>query len=222
MKKIILFSFLAIALMACASKQNKNTTSSAQPMPVVNEKVSHDGLSQAVFAGGCFWCTEAVFERAKGVKDVVSGYTAGSKETADYEKVSSGRTEHAEAVIVYFNSKEITYQKLLEIFFATHDPTQLNRQGPDVGPQYRSGVFYNSDEQKMQAEQYVAELTASGKYTKPIVTEITKLDAFYEAEDYHQNYYELHPNQGYVYNVTRPKVEKFKKQFKDILKEKYK
>ena len=222
MKKILFFSFLTIALIACASKQNKNTTSSAKVVPVANKKVDHDGLSRAVFAGGCFWCTEAVFERVKGVKDVVSGYTGGSKKDADYKKVSSGMTSHAEAVIVYFDPNEVSYSQLLEVFFATHDPTQLNRQGPDVGPQYRSGVFYASKEQKMQAEKYIAKLTASGKYQQAIVTEVTKLDAFYNAEDYHQNYYELHPNQSYVYNVSRPKVEKFKKMFKELVKEKYK
>ena len=181
-----------------------------------------EGTGVATFAGGCFWCTEAVFERMTGVKDVVSGYTGGAKENPTYKQVSYGETEHAEAVQIYYDPKVVTYQQLLEVFFATHDPTQLNRQGPDVGRQYRTAVYFHNDDQKAATEAIIAKLDKSGKHHKKIVTEVENYSKFYIAEDYHQNYYELNPGNPYVISIAKPKVKKFKKLFPDQVKEKYK
>ncbi len=180
------------------------------------------GLEKAIFAGGCFWCTEAVFERLEGVEEVFSGYTGGKEDNPTYEQVGAGSTGHAEAVMIYYNPKVLSYETLLEVFFATHDPTQLNRQGPDVGKQYRSSVFYQTKEEKAIIEKYIKQLNQSGKYSKPIVTEVAKFDVFYRAEEYHQDYYENHPENPYVQQVTVPKVKKFLKEFADRVKEKYK
>ena len=179
-------------------------------------------LDTAYFASGCFWCTEAVFERVKGVYDVVSGYSGGKEKNPTYRQVSAGATSHAEAVRVLYNSEEVSYTLLVEMFFGSHDPTTLNRQGPDVGPQYRSAIFYQTQQEKNIATEVKGRLDQQGKFEKPIVTEITKFEAFYVAEDYHQNYYELHPNQPYIVSVSKPKVEKFMKSFKDRLKDQYK
>lgn len=222
MKKILLLSFLSIVLIACASKQSQ--TSSDAKAQTVAQKINHDGLETAILAGGCFWCTEAIFERVIGVKDVISGYTGGPEKNPTYKQVSYGETGHTECVIVHYNPKELSFEKILEVFFATIDPTQVNGQGPDRGRQYRTGVFYQTESQKAATEAYVEKLSKSGKYSKPIATEITKLEKFYPAENYHQNYYEdfSNPNQGYVQGVTRPKVEKYKKLFPELVKEQYK
>lgn len=205
-----------VTMLSCNGKPNTTeTTSGAKP-------AISAGADTAIFASGCFWCTEAVFERVKGVEDVVSGYSGGPEKNPTYSEVSAGRTEHAEAVRVIYDPEVVSYHELVEMFFASHDPTQLNRQGPDVGKQYRSAIFYRNNEEKQTAEEVMKELDASGKYKRPIVTEITPFTAFYEAEDYHQNYYELHPDQPYVSSVSRPKVEKFMKEYKHKLKEKYK
>lgn len=177
-------------------------------------------LAAAVFAGGCFWCVEAVFEELDGVKDAVSGYAGGSKETANYEAVCTGTTGHAEAVKIIYDPKKISYRKLLEVHFATHDPTTLNRQGNDVGTQYRSTIFYANDEEKRIAEEYIAELTKKHAYDRPIVTTLEPLKGFYEAETYHQNYVCNNPRQGYVQAVSLPKVDKVRAKFADLLKEK--
>jgi len=172
----------------------------------------------AVFAGGCFWCVEAVFEELGGVIDAVSGYAGGSKETANYEAVCSGTTGHAEAVQIVYDPEKIGYRKLLEVHFATHDPTTLNRQGNDVGPQYRSTVFYADDEEKRAAQDFIAELTKAHAFAKPIVTTLEPLGEFYPAETYHQSYVCMNPLQGYVRAVALPKVEKVRKLFGDDLK----
>jgi methionine-S-sulfoxide reductase len=177
-------------------------------------------MAAAVFAGGCFWCVEAVFEELNGVKDAVSGYAGGSKETANYEAVCTGTTGHAEAVKIIYDPKKISYRKLLEVHFATHDPTTLNRQGNDAGTQYRSTIFYANDEEKKIAQDYIAELNKSGHYDRPIVTTLEPLKGFYEAETYHQNYVCNNPNQGYVRAVAFPKVDKVRAKFADSLKEK--
>ena len=174
----------------------------------------------AVFAGGCFWCVEAVFEELDGVIDAISGYTGGAKETANYEAVCSGTTNHAEAVQIVYDPSRIGYRKLLEVHFATHDPTTLNRQGNDVGSQYRSAVFYANDEEKKIAEEYIAELSRSGAYAGPIVTTLEPLTAFYEAEQYHQGYVCFNPRQGYVRAVAMPKVDKVRQKFAGSLKKK--
>ncbi len=174
----------------------------------------------AVFAGGCFWCVEAVFEELDGVIDAISGYAGGSKDTANYEAVCTGTTGHAEAVQIVYDPSKIDYRKLLEVHFATHDPTTLNRQGNDVGPQYRSTIFYANDEEKRAAESYIAELTSAHAFDRPIVTTFEPLREFFPAETYHQNYVCANPLQGYVRAVALPKVDKVRKLFGDDLKEK--
>ncbi|HEX4927690.1 MAG TPA: peptide-methionine (S)-S-oxide reductase MsrA [Burkholderiales bacterium] len=161
----------------------------------------------AVFSGGCFWGVEAVFEHVKGVKEAVSGYAGGSADTASYDAVSTGRTGHAESVRVTFDPKEVAYRELLKVFFAVaHDPTQRNRQGPDVGTQYRSAIFYASPAQKRAAEEFIAELQDAGVFRRPIVTEIAPLRAFYPAEGYHQDYLAHHPDQPYIVVNDLPKL----------------
>lgn len=176
----------------------------------------------ATFATGCFWCTEAIFQELKGVLKVTSGYSGGTVKNPSYEEVCSGITGHAECLNIIYDPRQISYDELLEVFWESHDPTSLNRQGNDVGTQYRSAVFYHDAAQKEKAEQYKAKLDKSGAYDKPIVTEITAFNNFYPAENYHQDYYRLHGSQPYCTFVIRPKVEKFEKVFKDKLKVKSK
>ncbi len=180
--------------------------------------MENSNLETATLASGCFWCTEAVFDNVRGVEDVVSGYSGGRTENPTYQQVCSETTGHAEAVQIKFDPNEISYEEVLQIFFGTHDPTTLNRQGNDVGSSYRSAVFYRSPEQKETAEKVVKELTDEDVFGKPIVTEITKFTNFYPAEDYHQNYFENNPNQPYCAAVVSPKVGKFRQKFADRLK----
>jgi methionine-S-sulfoxide reductase len=175
-------------------------------------------FEKATFGAGCFWCTEAVFQQLKGVKSVASGYSGGKLKDPTYEQVSGGNTGHAEVVQVSYDPKAISYEELLEVFWTTHDPTTLNQQGHDVGTQYRSAVFYHSNEQKGLAEKYKRKLEESHAFERPIVTEITRFKAFYPAEDYHQNYFNDNSRQPYCARVIRPKVDKVKKVFKDKLK----
>ena len=172
----------------------------------------------ATFGTGCFWCTEAIFQELKGVLSVTSGYMGGHAENPTYEEVCSGATGHAECLQIVYEPAVITYDELLRVFFQSHDPTQLNRQGNDIGTQYRSAIFYHNAEQKQKAEHIKAELEKAGAYPNPIVTEITPAGVFYPAEDYHQNYYNSHASQPYCYVVIRPKVEKFEKAFSNKLK----
>jgi peptide-methionine (S)-S-oxide reductase len=172
----------------------------------------------ATLAGGCFWCLEAVFEQLRGVEKVESGYAGGRAPDPSYRAVCTGATGHAEVVQVTFDPAVISYRELLEVFFATHDPTQFNRQGPDVGTQYRSAVFYHSPEQKQVAEAVIAELNAEGVWDRPIVTEVVPLQRFYKAEDYHQGYYRANPNQGYCVGIVGPKVAKLRQKFADKLR----
>ena len=168
----------------------------------------------AVFAGGCFWGVDAVFKHVKGVSEVVSGYAGGSAATAHYEQVSDGNTGHAEAVRIRFSPAQVSYQQLLQVFFSVaHDPTQLNRQGPDTGSQYRSAIFYTSAEQQKIAQSYIKQLTATHTFSAPIVTQVVPLPQFYPAEEYHQNYLALHPNQPYIVVNDKPKLEQLRKQF---------
>lgn len=177
--------------------------------------------AKAVLAGGCFWCTEAVYKGLNGVSRVVSGYAGGRAASADYRTVSSGSTDHAEVIEITYDPKKISYGQLLRVFFSiAHDPTQLNRQGGDVGRQYRSTVFYTSDEQRVVTEAYIAQLEKAKVFDKPIVTTLERLDKFYRAEDYHQDFVKNNPNQGYVRAVALPKVEKLQKTFPEMLKEK--
>jgi peptide-methionine (S)-S-oxide reductase len=173
----------------------------------------------ATFGTGCFWCTEAIFEQLNGVLKVTSGYSGGHLKNPTYKQVTEGNTGHAEVVQIVFDPTKITFDELLEAFWQSHDPTTLNRQGNDVGPQYRSAVFYHNEEQKQKAEKYKKELNDAKAYDNPIVTEISPFNAFYTAENYHQDYYNNNGAQPYCYFVIRPKLEKFKKVFKDKLKE---
>ena len=172
----------------------------------------------ATFAGGCFWCTEAIFTRLKGVKKTVSGYTGGNVEKPSYDQVSHGDTGHTEAIQVTYDPKIISYKDLLYIFWRTHDPTTINRQGADVGPQYRSMILYNSEEQKQKALASKEKVKKEGIYKNPIVTEILPLESFYKAEDYHQNYYSKDPKKSYCRLVIDPKINKLQKDFKKYLK----
>lgn len=215
---IALFSCLLIVA-SCSAKEAPKDQS---PEPELTEQQMAE-LETAYFASGCFWCTEAVFERVKGVKEVVSGYAGGTKPDPAYDEVASGSTDYAEAVRVRYDPEIITYRQLIEVFYGSHDPTQLNRQGPDVGPQYRSAIFYQTEEELQIAKEIKQQLEESDKFEKgAIVTKFTKYDKFYEAEEYHQGYYAAHPNNSYIYNVSRPKVEKFVKNFQSLLKDEYK
>ena len=183
------------------------------PAPAMDAQAP-DGIQTAVIAGGCFWGVQGVFQHTAGVINAVSGYAGGNKATADYTKVSTGSTGHAESVEIKYDPKKISYGKILQIFFSVaHDPTQLNRQGPDSGTQYRSAIFTANDEQKKVADAYIAQLNAAKVYRKPIVTKVGPLEAFYPAEAYHQDYLTLHPNQPYIAYNDIPKVENLKKIF---------
>ena len=175
-------------------------------------------LKKATFGSGCFWCTEAIFEKLNGVESVVSGYSGGTVVNPSYKEVTTGETGHAEVTQILYDSNIISFTELLEVFWQTHDPTTLNRQGNDVGTQYRSAIFYHNEEQKKLAEEYKKKLEDAKVFDDPIVTEITKFSQFYVAENYHQDYYEQNKSQPYCSFVITPKVEKFKKAFKDKLK----
>jgi len=175
-------------------------------------------LEVATLAGGCFWCLEAIFREVDGVENVVSGYTGGTTVNPTYERVCSGITGHAEAVQVSFDSSRVSYREILNIFFSIHDPTTMNRQGADVGTQYRSAIFYNSDQQKTIADELITELNKAQLWKKPIVTQIIPLYTFYPAEDYHQGYFAEHLEQGYCQTVISPKLNKFRQQWLKRLK----
>lgn len=206
------FSFVFITLQACN-----------QPVKQVNysdmEPVSGQNTDTAYLAAGCFWCIEAIFQQLDGVVSVASGYTGGAVKNPSYKEVCTGTTGHAEAARIIYNPEVITFDELLEVFWKTHDPTTLNRQGADIGTQYRSGIYFTSEQQKEKSLYYKQKLEEEKAFDKPIVTEILPFDGvFYIAEDYHQNYYNQNGDQGYCTMVIRPKVEKFQKVFKDKLK----
>ncbi len=183
-----------------------------------NDKTMNDQLAVATFGNGCFWCTEAIFQQLNGVKTVLPGYTGGEVENPSYKEVCSGTTGHAEAIQITFDPSVISYRELLDVFFYTHDPTTLNRQGGDVGSQYRSVIFYHNKEQQIAAAKIIEQLTAEGVYSDPIVTEITAFDIYYDAEAYHQNYYNNNKNQGYCRAVINPKLDKFMKKYGSLTK----
>jgi peptide-methionine (S)-S-oxide reductase len=208
---------LAVVSFSCQSKESPNkeiVKSNKGELSMDNKKTE-----TAIFAGGCFWCTEAFFTDLKGVEKVVSGYIGGTTENPTYKEVSGGYTGHAEAIKITFNPDEVAYKDLLEIFFATHDPTTLNRQGADVGTQYRSEIFYTTEAQKADAESFIKLLTDQNIFEKKIVTKISKATTFYPAEDYHQDYYALNGNQPYCQAVIAPKMAKLKKNYKSKLKD---
>jgi peptide-methionine (S)-S-oxide reductase len=190
----------------------------AQQSDKTKSSTMKNGTVLATFGSGCFWCTEAVFQRVNGVEKVVSGYMGGRTKNPTYKDVTSGTTGHAEVIQLTYNPSIISFDELLEIFWGTHDPTTLNRQGADVGTQYRSVIFYHTDEQKRLADSYKRKLDTSKAFDKPIVTEISPAAEFYIAEDYHQNYFNLNGNAPYCSYVIQPKLEKFKKVFQDKVK----
>jgi peptide-methionine (S)-S-oxide reductase len=213
MRKTLL---LCLILAAACVKASAATI----PTPLLDEQAGANSDRFAVFAGGCFWGIEAVFEHVKGVKKVMSGYSGGTASTAHYEIVSSGKTGHAEAVQIVYDPSQISYGRLLQILFSVgHDPTQLNRQGPDHGPQYRSAIFFASPEQKRVAQAYIDQLNKAKVFGKPIVTEVTELDVFYPAEAFHQDYAVHHPNDLYIVINDAPKVDRLRQQFPQLYRQ---
>lgn len=210
-------ALISLGLLLGATGCNaKASAAAAVPPPAVDAKLA-SGQQTAVVAGGCFWGIQAVFQHVKGVVSATSGYSGGTVKNPEYELVSTGDTGHAESVQIVYDASQITYGELLRIFFSVgHDPTQLNRQGPDEGTQYRSAIFYNSDEQKRVAEAYIAQLEKAQVFPQRIVTQVTPLKAFYAAEAYHQNYAALHPNQPYIVFNDAPKVEHLRQEFPDL------
>ncbi|MDF1842640.1 MAG: peptide-methionine (S)-S-oxide reductase MsrA [Rubripirellula sp.] len=195
-----------------------SVVSGDQPVSDASNSAKKSDEAVATFAGGCFWCTEAVFERMEGVKDVVSGYIGGHVPNPTYEQVCGKKTGHAEAVEIVFDPNKTTYEELLKVFFKTHDPTTKNRQGADVGPQYRSAIFFHSDEQKERAKKFIEKLNASGEYRRPVVTTLENATKFYVAEEYHQDYFRLNPYAPYCQAVVKNKVRKFNREFGDKIK----
>jgi len=206
---------LSIIFSLGMSSCTANTDSSHKKIEM--ETMDTTGLAQATFAGGCFWCTEAIFTELKGVQRVVPGYTGGREENPTYKQVANGLTGHAEAIQVFFDPEIISYEILLEVFFATHDPTTLNRQGNDVGPHYRSAIFYHDETQKKEAENAINHI-ATGFWDDPIVTELAPFERFYPAEEYHVDYFAQNPGQPYCAYVINPKVQKFRKKYANLLK----
>lgn len=209
---------MTLAVLAGALACQANGASAAVPAPAVDEpKATAPAKETMALAGGCFWGVQAVFQHVKGVISATSGYAGGTVKNPDYETVSSGSTGHAESVQIVYDPSQVTYGELLRVFFSVaHDPTELNRQGPDEGTQYRSVIFYNSDEQKKIAEAYIAQLDGAKVYSRKIVTQVVPLKAFYPAEDYHQNYATLHPNAPYIVYNDAPKVANLRKDFPDL------
>jgi peptide-methionine (S)-S-oxide reductase len=220
-KRYRLLATVAMAILVAAGAlifRGEEAMSEEPAAKPVQEAKSAENLSLATFGSGCFWCTEAVFQQLEGVESVTSGYTGGEVEEPTYEAVCAGTTGHAEVVQIGFDPDVITFKELLEVFWKTHDPTTKNRQGNDVGTQYRSAIFYHDDEQKQLAEEYKKKLDESGAFRAPIVTEITEFKKFYSAEEYHLNYFKLNPRQGYCSFVIKPKVDKVREVFADKIK----
>lgn len=205
---VLLVIVTALSVQCSNSQQTKNA----------NMEKKKQGLEEATFGAGCFWCVEAVFQELEGIVSVESGYSGGQVINPTYRQICTGTTGHAEVARITYDPKKIAFDELLEVFWQTHDPTTLNKQGNDVGMQYRSAIFYHNEKQKEAAEHYKAELNKSGAFSNLIVTEISPLKNYYQAEDYHQDYYSLNPNQGYCQYIIAPKMEKFRKAFKDKLK----
>lgn len=214
-RNIIVMSLVALTFVFGRGLNVMAEPEKAAPKKAAETDETEDQLEQATFGSGCFWCTEACFQQLKGVKSVVSGYSGGRTKNPTYEQVCTGTTGHAEVIQVKFDPKEITYEELLEVFWKTHDPTTLNRQGPDHGTQYRSVIFYHNEKQKELAQEYKKKLDEAKVFKKPIVTQIAAFKEFYRGEDYHQNYFRSHPDQPYCMMVIQGKVDKFRSVFKD-------
>jgi len=221
MKQTIAIFLLALTGLAgcqtgATSGNSAQTTKDTSPAKLPDLK---PGEAVATFAGGCFWCTEAQFESLRGVREVVSGYAGGEEATPTYEQVGSGQTGHAEAIQIYYDPAVVPYDTLVKAFFIAHDGSSLNRQGPDVGTQYRSATFYRTPQEKASIEAAIKREDGSGKYSRPIVTQVVPFETFYPAEVYHQGYYYTHGNEMYVSSVSKPKVDKFRKRMSSLLKE---
>ena len=215
----IFLTFSSIVLMSCGNTYtSSNITSGMNTIETAMENNTSGELDTAIFGAGCFWCVEAIFQQLEGVEKVASGYSGGARENPTYDQVCSGATGHAEVIKVIYDPAKISFVDLLEVFWGVHDPTTLNRQGADVGTQYRSVIFYTSENQKKFAEEYKSKLNSSGAFPQPVVTEISPLKSFYVAENYHQNYFNENGNQPYCSLVIKPKLDKFKKVFGDKMK----
>jgi peptide-methionine (S)-S-oxide reductase len=214
MRQLLSIALALVVTASCAQQPDKTKTTTTD-----NSKKTMTTKTETItFGSGCFWCTEAIFQQLTGVISATSGYSGGKTENPTYKDVCSGNTGHAEVVQVVFDPSKVTIPELLEVFWKTHDPTTLNKQGADVGTQYRSAIFYHTPEQKKIAEEYKKKLDASGAYDKPIVTEIAPFTKFYKAENYHMNYYNQHGSEPYCQFVIQPKIDKFKKVFGDKIK----
>ena len=215
--KLLLLNFISLVLLACGNETKSNATkpeiANAEPVEVP----AQDGLKKAYFASGCFWCVEAIYESIEGVEEAISGYSGGHTKNPTYEESNTGKTGHAEAVEVIYDPEMVSFKTLVEVYFGSQDPTQVNGQGPDRGSQYRSIIFYQNQEQKRIIEEVKAEVAKD--YTEPIAAEILPFQKFWVAEDYHQDYEENNPNNPYIRNVSIPRLNRFKNKFPDILKE---
>ncbi|MEM1338092.1 MAG: peptide-methionine (S)-S-oxide reductase MsrA [Bacteroidota bacterium] len=222
MTKITVVATLFFIFTSCQTFQKETKPALAEHLLPEKEIYSPEQLQQyetAYFASGCFWCVEAIFESVKGVKEVVSGYSGGSEENPTYEQVAYGRTRHAEAVEVYYNPQEISFLALVQVFFGSHDPTTLNRQGPDRGAQYRSIAFYKNDNEKAMIQDYIKLLESENVYDQPIVTQVEPFEKFWKAEGYHQDFERNNPDNSYIRAVSIPRLNRFKENFKEYLKE---
>lgn len=214
-------AFGLTSLISCVQTHSNKNYMDITATTTKSDNINSSKTEIATFGTGCFWCTEAIFEQLDGVLSAVSGYSGGITKNPTYKQVTSGETGHAECVQITFDPSIISFDELLEVFWQTHDPTTMNRQGADIGTQYRSAIFYHNEEQKQKAEKYKADLDKSGAFNDPIVTEISAFKSFYPAEDYHQQYFENNENANpYCKIVIRPKLDKFRKVFKDKLKSK--
>ena len=214
--QITLFTILGFSAISCQSKTKSEGVHEITAALTPNELQQYE---TAYFASGCFWCVEAVFESVKGVKEVISGYSGGKEKNPTYEQVGYGRTTHAEAVEVYYDPKVISFETLVKVFFGSHDPTTLNRQGPDKGAQYRSIAFYKNDSEKKIINDYISKLQQEKIYSAPIVTEVKPFNIFYDAEDYHQDYEKNNSNNSYILNVSVPRLKRFQAKFPELLKD---
>ncbi len=205
-------------LIACGQSNRKITDNTQSTSDYAKQVNLSDDLAVATFAGGCFWCTEASFDQLKGVSEVVSGYSGGKENNPTYKQVSYGKTTHAESINVYYDSKIISYQDLLDVFFVAHDPTQIDRQGNDIGPHYRSAIYYRTPAEKTMVEATIKKLNDGGKFSKPIATEVAAFTKFWDAEDYHQDYYKKNPNDRYMLGVGVPKIKKVQKYFPEWIR----
>lgn len=212
MRNSITLFFILMSISACTQHSEMKAETKQK------ENQSMKSINKATFGAGCFWCVEAIFQDLEGVEEVVSGYSGGQIKNPTYREICSGRTGHAEVIQISYNPEKISFDELLEVFWQTHDPTTLNKQGADEGTQYRSVVFYHNEDQRIKAEKYKINLNESGAFNKPVVTEIAAFTEFYPAEDYHQNYYKQNEDAPYCTYVIKPKMEKFKKVFQDKIK----